>query len=667
MIGERTPIIDHDLEPLPATARWRDTVLSAMPVVAILLLIAVLALIVAFLDGEDRERARTALISDALWVEQTLRFQLATDEDSVARLAIDVAAPEASPARFRERARLIVANNPEVTAVAWIEADGDVRAAVPDLVDAGALPARLPDLARRASFSARPVYGDLRRGEGGQLTVDLAVAVPEGADGRGAVVAVVSVSGLVKRYVPWWIAERYAVRLVDSSGRILTEKARVEPSDRDVVHRISFDPPLRGTELAVAPYRAAGDRAGYALYAAVAGLSALAILSLVLLQRHVARRRLTEQKLRTETAFRRAMEDSLTVGMRARDPNGRILYVNPAFCRMVGHPAEALVGRDPPMPYWLPDELDATRARHDAQIHGELKPTSWETRFRRADGSVFDALLYEAPLVDGDGTVRGWMGSIIDITERKAAAAFAQRQAESLQRSARLVTLGEMATSLAHELNQPLAAISSYAAGSLNLIRRGEAERAAIEGALEKLSAQAQRAGGIIRRIQDFVKKREPRFGPVDLADVVRETIAFASIDARTAGLRIDAELEPDLPPVRADRILVEQVLLNLVRNGAEAMAAVPADRRVLTVTLARDGAEVALEVADRGPGIDPAVADRLFDAFVSTKADGMGIGLNICRTIVELHRGRLQHRPRPGGGTVFTVALPVLVEDVAA
>ncbi len=369
MIGERAPIIGQDLTPLPATGRWRDAMLAAMPVVAILLLLAVLALLVAFLDREDRERARTALISDALWVEQTLRFQLATDEDSLSRLAIDTAGPGDADARFRQRARLMVANNPEVTAIAWIDADGHVRAAVPDVADGAALPARLPEIARRASFSARPVYGDLTPGEGGQLTTDLAVAATDETGRNGAIVAVVSVAGLVKRYVPWWIAERYSVRLLDSSGRILTEKARVEPSDRDVVHRISFDPPLRGTELAVAPYRQESDRSGNALYAAIAGLSALAILSLVLLQRHVARRRLTEQKLLTETAFRRAMEDSLTVGMRARDPNGRILYVNPAFCRMVGTPPRNSWDATRRCPTGCPTRSTPRAPRHDAQVH----------------------------------------------------------------------------------------------------------------------------------------------------------------------------------------------------------------------------------------------------------------------------------------------------------
>lgn len=665
MAEKRPPIIDLSLEPLPVRSPWRERMLAAMPVVAILLLLGLLVLFLATVDAGERDRSRTTLISDALWVEQTLRFQLATDEDAISRLAFELS-DQPDPARtLRERGRLLVASNPEIMAVAWLSADGRLRAAVPEAANEGQLPPSLLDVARRASFTARPLYGPLRT-EGGQLVVDLTAAVREGSGTAGAVVAVLSVSGLIQRYVPWWIAERYAVRLEDTGGRILAEKARVEPFDRDLYHRIAFDPPLQGTLLGVAPYRSGIGSLNRTLYAAIAGLAALALVSLAVLQRHVIRRRAVEQRLLTEMAFRRAMENSLTVGMRARDPDGRILYVNPAFCRMVGFPAEELIGRGQPMPYWIPDEITETKARHDAQIHGERKPTSWETRFRRADGTIFDALVYEAPLVDGNGEIRGWMGSIIDITDRKAAAEFARRQAESLQRSSRLVTLGEMASTLAHELNQPLAAIASYATGSLNLIRSGDPDLSAVAGAMEKLAGQAQRAGLIIRRIQDFVRKREPRFATVPLGDVVTETIAFASIDARTAGIRIETAVEPNLPPVQADRILIEQVLLNLIRNGAEAMAASPPERRRLTVSVFRRDDALTVEVADRGPGLDPEIAGRLFEAFVSTKADGMGIGLNICRSIVELHRGRLAHRPNPEGGSIFSFTLALALTEAA-
>ena len=178
---------------------------------------------------------------------------------------------------------------------------------------------------------------------------------------------------------------------------------------------------------------------------------------------------------------------------------------------------------------------------------------------------------------------------------------------------------------------------------------------------LEKMSLQADRAGQIIRRIQDFTRKRDPRFRPVLLAAVIEESCGFLAADARQHGIRLIHRTEPGLPAVSADPILMEQVLANLLRNGIEAMAAHPARRTSeLIVTLtAQQGAQV-IEVIDNGTGIDPEIAGRLFDPFTSTKPDGMGIGLNICRSIVELHRGQLLFRPNPQGGTIFAVRLPL-------
>ncbi|WP_181701497.1 sensor histidine kinase [Chthonobacter albigriseus] len=647
---------------MPAFRRG-DVVLAAMPVIAIVLLVTLLGLLLWILDRDEKDLVRTTLISDALWVEQTLRFQLTTDEDIITRLALDAGRPDADREALVDRLRIHVVSNPEVIAVRWYGPDGTAVASVPAGRADGPLPAVVERARALGQGSARPVYGDLETIADGTLTVDMARPVADG----GVLVATVSVSALIARHVPWWIGEKYAVRLLDSTGRVLAEKSSVEPVDPSLFHRIAFDPPIKGTWLAISPYRLASGFSNNLLVGAIVGLAALAVASLVGLQRHVARRRRAEQQLRAETAFRRSMEDSLTVGLRARDLDGRILYVNQAFCRMVGWSAEELVGLGPPMPYWQPDQVEETQARHDALIHGERRPKSWETRLRRKDGSSFDALLYEAPLIDADGVFSGWMGSIIDVTDRKVAAELSRRQAESLQRTGRLITLGEMASTLAHELNQPLAAIASYAAGSLNVLRGPAPDARAVEAALEKLAVQAQRAGQIIRRIQDFVRKREPRFGPVPTADLVAETVAFTAVDARNAGVRIETRIEDDLPPIHADRILMEQALINLIRNGAEAMAGMPGVERVLTVTAARRGEEVVLAVADRGPGIDPEVDGRLFDAFVSTKAEGMGMGLNICRSIMELHKGRLVHAPREGGGTVFTLVLPVPVPAEAA
>jgi two-component system, LuxR family, sensor histidine kinase DctS len=666
--GRRNLLSDDDVAALAPKRGLRDIWLSAMPVIAIVLIVLLIGILQWVLGNEESESQRVTLISDALWVEQTLRFQLATDEDTLSRLALDAERSGLTAPEILERARLHVANNSEVLSIAWFDRNGTLQAAVPGLPQGAAVPDALLQTLERTRFSARPVYGNLRSMPDGTLVVDMAVSA---RSTTGTIVATISVTSLVARQIPWWIAEKYAVRLVDSAGTVLAEKAQVEPLDPNRQYQISFDPPLRGTVLVIAPYRLASEFSYRLLVGSILGLAGLAVLSLIVLQRHVSGRRKVEQRLEAETAFRRAMEDSLTIGMRARDHQGRILYVNAAFERMVGIPIDDLVGQSPPMPYWIKDRIAETLARHEQLANSDPKPQSFETRFRRVDGTEFDVLVYEAPLIDTNGVHRGWMGSIIDITDRKAAADLARGQAENLARTGRLVVLGEMASTLAHELNQPLAAIASYATGTINLLEGMQLEtggqKETILAAQRKLAAQAERAGQIIRRIQDFVRKREPRYGPVVIGSVIEDTVGFIRADVRNSGVRIETYIDADIPVLSADRILIEQVLINLIRNGAESMNMMDPDRKVLTVRARRTGPTVEIEIADFGTGIDPEIAGRLYDAFVSTKTEGMGMGLNICRSIVELHAGTLQHRSRPEGGTIFTVILPLRGEGDTA
>jgi two-component system sensor histidine kinase DctS len=170
-------------------------------------------------------------------------------------------------------------------------------------------------------------------------------------------------------------------------------------------------------------------------------------------------------------SFRTAMENSLVTGLRARDLEGRITYVNPAFCQIVGYPAEEIVGKLPPMPYWAPEAMAEYQTRFASVLAGKVTP-QFETFFQRPNGERVPVLIFEAPLVDNDGKQTGWMGSILDISDRKRIEELNRQQQEKLQASARLATMGEIASMLAHELNQPLAAISSYTTGALNLIAR---------------------------------------------------------------------------------------------------------------------------------------------------------------------------------------------------
>ncbi|MFN3564615.1 MAG: PAS domain S-box protein [Burkholderiaceae bacterium] len=256
-----------------------------------------------------------------------------------------------------------------------------------------------------------------------------------------------------------------------------------------------------------------------------------------------------------------------------------------------------------------------------------------------------------------------------DITLRKATEEIARQQQDKVQFTSRLMTMGEMASSLAHELNQPLTAITNYSEGTLARLRAGPVPPTELRTALEKTSSQAQRAGRIIRRIREFVKRSEPRRRPTQAQRIVDDAIAFAEIEAGKKNIAIVAAVDPALPPLDVDPILIEQVLLNLLKNAIDAME--HAVVRRIDVTVKRAPADGMAEVAviDRGSGIPEAHLASVFQPFFSTKAEGMGMGLKICRSIVEFHQGRLhlEKNPEPTGGSIMRFTLPLAAGGAAA
>ncbi len=631
-----------------APARQRIDLLSLVPLVAIVVLVALVWSLVWAVSRSDSEQAQIKLATDALWVEQTLRFQLNIDEDMLVSLAMDTAGG-IDAATLAARARTHIVTNPEVEAIVWYGPDGGRIRSLPGPGAPGD-EALVEQLLRIDALPARPVYGRVKPNG----TVTLGMKLP---DGEGVLTATLSLAQVLQRHLPWWIAEQYGVRIVDTDDTVLAMRQRMTPDPENPTHTISFDPPLHGIWLQINAYDRPTAFHATVLFASIAGLATFAILALLVLFRAIKRSRAVELQLHGETAFRRAMEESLTVGLRAKDLSGRILFVNPAFCKLIGWPAEDLVGHIPPMPYWHPDNLPETEKRHRKLAASGAVSQSFETRFRHRDGRDIDIQVYEAPLIDARGVHRGWMGSVIDITEAKRAARLARAQDETLARTGRLVTLGEMASTLAHELNQPLSSITSYATGMMNLMEQGEPDPNMMRDATAKLAHQAARAGLIIHHIQALVRKRPPTFTSIHLDDMVRETLGFLASDAREHRVHLKCTGATS-SPVEADRVLLEQLLINLIRNGMEAMAMQRHGNEVC-VHLKEQGDDVMIEVCDQGTGIAPDLDGRLFDAFATTKPQGMGMGLKICRSIVELHRGQLTYFPAPGGGTVFRVTLP--------
>jgi PAS domain S-box-containing protein len=476
----------------------------------------------------------------------------------------------------------------------------------------------------------------------------------------------------------------------------------------------------------------------------------------------------------------------MITGLRAIDLEGRITFVNAAFCRMTGFDESELVGIKPPYPYWPAEEFERLQNNIDTALAGKAPASGFEMRIMRKSGERFDVRLYFSPLIDTAGEQIGWMASMNDITEPRRARLeleraherfvtvidgldsavhvadvktgeilFANRafrnifghdavgrdsalvtapcrpmpdtllrdplgidsdelpceiydgelqhalsgrwyhlherairwvdgrtvrvhvaaditdrkhidevnlqQQKRLEQTSRLITMGEMASSLAHELNQPLSAIANYCAGCVKRMQAGNYRIEDLLAAMQKASDQAERAGKIIRRMRDMVKKGDPNRQPVSLAELIDETRAFADIEAQRTGTQIVVELPENLPRIDVDRIMIEQVLLNLVKNGIESMLGMPVERRRLTIRAqVADTRLVEVEVADQGHGLEETDIEKIFAPFYTTKAEGMGIGLAICRSIIEFHQGRLWVEPRREGGTIFRFTVPI-------
>jgi two-component system, LuxR family, sensor histidine kinase DctS len=408
------------------------------------------------------------------------------------------------------------------------------------------------------------------------------------------------------------------------------------------------------------------------LTALVTAMSIALLSVLYLLLKDMRRRQQVEQDLAEALAFRKAMEDSLVTGLRARDLAGRITYVNPAFCAMVGFTAEELLGHSTPAPYWPPELAGEYQKRQEVRLTGRHAPPreGFESVFMRKDGSRFPVLIIEAPLINAQGVQTGWMSAFLDISEQRRVEELSRASHERLQATARLATVGEMASLLSHELNQPLAAISSYATGSLNLLdaRGGQPapEPADLHLALKRIAQQAERAGRVIKSVHDFVRRRDQAREPVRPLELIDAVLPLVSLQARKLRIQVETRVPATLPAVVCDRTMVEQVLLNLARNAMQAMdeARVASPSLLLQVRRADggDGAGkgwVEFSVVDEGPGISPEVSQQLFTPFFTTKAEGMGLGLSLCRTVVEQHGGFLAFEPNRPRGTIFRFTLP--------
>lgn len=358
-----------------------------------------------------------------------------------------------------------------------------------------------------------------------------------------------------------------------------------------------------------------------------------------------------------ERAHLASIVDSSNDAIMSETLEGIITTWNGAAERMFGYTAQEIVGTS------VTRLFPTHRQNEEDEILDGIREgratEHYETERVRKDGGVIHASVTVSPLRDASGRVIGASKTVRDITERKAAEERLDALSAELNHVARVSEMGQLSAAIAHELNQPLTAVLNYTNVAKRLIAATDpAATAKAYEAVSKAGEQAIRAGQIIKRLRDFVEKRETNRTIENINTITEDALALGLIGTRSADITTRVDLAPVSPPVLVDRVQIQQVLVNLLRNAAEAMANSP--RRELTIsTVGINDSAVEVMVADTGPGIPADLADRLFKPFVTTKPGGMGIGLAISRSIIEAHGGRLSMAPNAGGGTVFQFTLP--------
>lgn len=794
---------------MPAISAWRnwwkrqqpqrqDRYAVLAPLLAVALFLVVIVASFWYLRTEEAEREQEAIKRDVEYGQQRLRLRLLERQEQLMLIARDISNQDLDREDFVLRSEQLVGQYPELQAVTWIDANQRIRVSyAAPIVNPAQLHAVGTELSKKAEAARlfglvrefqQPVYNQPVAIKGHVAALQMFIPLANQGRFAGALLAEFWVDGLLRYGVPADVSAKYALSLVDARGQTLAGGLPGRPPTATWwpypawvnEYEIPVSPVGNGLILKAQAWRTSQGLIGSGLFWLVCVLSVMTAWLLIGTWRHTRRRVQAQKALVAETNFRRAMENSMLTGMRALDMQGRITYVNPAFCQMTGWSEGELVGHTAPFAYWPDDDREQLTQQLQEELSGRTRAGGFQVRVKRKDGGIFDARMYVSPLVDAVGKQTGWMTSMTDITEpnrireqlqaaherfttvlealdaavsvaplsseeilfanklyrlwfgqvaqghiqlltragmqnppagndshdavdglmglptddlvvaqsenseiyipsldkwlevrsrylhwvdgrlaqmviatditaRHLAQEQAAAQAERAQTSSRLITMGEMASSVAHELNQPLTAINNYCNGLLSRIKSQKIQEDELLRALEKTAHQAQRAGQIIQRIRSFVKRSEPNRALSDVADMVNEASELADIELRRRRVRLSRYVAAGLPKLLVDPILIEQVLVNLLKNAAESIdnaqrAAAQRHAELKVVPGMQDGQSVVeFSVTDSGRGLAPQVMERLYEAFFSTKPEGMGIGLSLCRSIVESHQGRIQ------------------------
>lgn len=594
-------------------------------------------------DQRDAQARRSAL--DLMWLEQAVQQTLDLNRRMLVNWSHDLVPPAAAgaTAEFLSRSAGLLRDNPSLLAIDVLDGNGLRQAGAPPYVER---PLHLPPINDPLIASAlthahtlgRPTYSHVIE-QGAPLWV-LVVPIVDDAGRHGAVLATYDLDRLLEQEVPWWFVQRYDLSLVDRHNKRLSPREGALPDGEQDVHKLAFGPDDSGLALWASPHAPTQSQA-------LLGGLALAVLAFALLI--IGLLRVLQRWLRERHAAQQALSDSreqlyaVLAGLEAAvsvsaTSDGRLLFRNRHHSEVFAFDADG----DCCLLPWLHPPLDAQS--RSAEFHDAAGGRWWRLERRTMQW------------VDGSTVL---LDIATDETGARQAAHTARERDELLQHTARLASLAEFASGIAHELNQPLAAIANYSAVADSLLAATPPPMAKVEDAVARMGEEAHRAGRIIQSLRSFIQKRAVEHRTHRVRDLLAEPLALLEPMAQRLELQIGVQPGAESARIDCDGVMIEQVLVNLLRNALESVAAGGASPAgdAVTVQVHEDSGGVTISVSDRGPGI--AEPGRLFQAFYTTKSEGMGLGLAICRTVVESHGGRLWAEPNPGGGARLAFRLP--------
>lgn len=379
------------------------------------------------------------------------------------------------------------------------------------------------------------------------------------------------------------------------------------------------------------------------------------------LSEEIAERRRAEEVLRKERDFSAAILDTVDAIVVVLDPLGRLVRCNRCCETITGYSESEIKGKYVWDVFLDPSIVDQIKPVFDALVK-KKEDSKHENYWRVKNGTRRLIDWSNTVIVDDQQNAEYVIATGIDVTDRQHAEELHHQRMIELAHVSRLSTMGQMATEIAHELNQPLCAIASYGDTCLRMYESKNSSPDEVRRVLKEITSQAERAGEVIRRVRKFVRKDNGDRAPVSLNDVINDVVRLTQVEARWNQVTVSAQTPDFLPPVLADKILIEQVILNLVRNAIEAIAGAKAPRREITISTGlRDGATLEVSVEDSGPGIPPQGAEKLFQPFFTTKPQGMGMGLSLSRSIAVAHGGDLSVEPGVATGAKFRLVLPAI------